>query len=264
MLVYKFRQLCRGVTTVLRGVNAMQSGWTARSEGGAVLKLHFRWGILLTGMTQTHRDPQEGDPLGTITLNRVPSLNNLLCGEVPNLCLPSFTEALFIFFASVGEEMDAITTGPRKSNICQMHAFSKHLLKQDFSLKSQKTAWNVYIVILLPKRKKLGWSNSMKKKWGLRLFLGVGVEEMGRQRWVTAASEMKPLIYNGSLSILWPEINWCTCNIHLICLITICSHAHHRALLQMIAQPRPLGEGGKALCSGLGGNLHITSPPPNY
>lgn len=29
----------------------------------------FWQGILLTGMTQAHGDPQEGDPLGTITLN---------------------------------------------------------------------------------------------------------------------------------------------------------------------------------------------------
>ena len=101
MLVYKFRQLYRGAAAVLRGVNATQSGWAARSERW-VLELCFRWSILLSGMTQAHGDPREGDPPGTITLNHVPSLNNSLWGEVPNLCLPSFAEALFYFLCLSG------------------------------------------------------------------------------------------------------------------------------------------------------------------
>lgn len=114
MLVYKFRQLYRGATAVLRGVNAMQSGWAARSERW-VLELYFRQGVLLTGMTQAHGDPQEGDPLGTITLNHPWTIYSV--GKSPTCACHPSQKPYFIFFASVGEEMDAITIGPRKSNI---------------------------------------------------------------------------------------------------------------------------------------------------
>lgn len=90
------------------------------------------------------------------------------------------------------------------------------------------------------------------KQWrringGQRFLLGVGVGgtgagEVGKCCCQDEAFDIQPT-WRLSLYILWPGINWCTYNTHLICLITICSHPHHRALLQMIPQPSPLGGG---------------------
>lgn len=98
MLVYKFRQLYRGATAVLRGVNAMQSGWAARSERW-VLELFLARHSPYWDDSGPWRSTGEGPTWDSYTES---SLNNLLWGEVPNLCLPSFTEALFYFLCLSG------------------------------------------------------------------------------------------------------------------------------------------------------------------
>lgn len=68
---------------------------------------------------------------------------------------------------------------------------------------------------------------------------------MGRHSFQDEVIDIQPM-QDQSLSISRPEINGCTCNTHLICLITICSHQHCRAFLQMTPQPSPLGGGRDA------------------
>lgn len=142
-------------------------------------------------------------------LNHVPSLNNLLCGEVPNLCLPFFHGSLILFCLPQWERKWMLSLlYPERAIHARYVRFinitwirvKHHLNRGRGCFFLFRRLLGVCILILSCYKVKVNWNEVTQGE----LSEGSGCRRDRREaRRVKAAVKMKPSMYNTGSTSHW-------------------------------------------------------------